>query len=335
MRTRAGEVPGSHKAVLSRAPYEIGKRNEVVLMARTAMASLIVAASLLVTLSTAAATEVYWTPAHELAPPVISGVLGYADLDGDGDEDVSVFALGRQYWNTGCPGPPSWQLQGGMFPSVAGCGRQSGTLGDVDADGDLDLVYACWECCSFRMVWNIGTPQEPVFQNGGAIAGNPDSGANARAWFGDIDAGGDLGLVQTSSASGVAVFENTGTPGVPCWAYLGMIPGINLGDSGSKLALGDLDGDGDLDIVAGTTMNSVRCWENVGTPQAWNYVESPAMLTGVGATFPVWCLALPDVDCDGDPDLLISTWSNVYLYLNERITPVGPTSWGTIKALYR
>jgi len=306
-------------------------------MARTAKAVTIIAALLLVAAGGAPATVVHWTPAHEFTPDLLTRDLAWGDLDSDGDDDVSAFSFGMQHWNTGCPGPPQWQGEAIPYLGLPSCGgMQSTSLGDVDADGDLDLVCACWLCCSFRMVWNVGTPQEHEFLYGGAIAGDPNAYSNARAWLCDIDADGDLDLVAVQPGPDVVLYENTGTPETPYWVYSGVISGVVPGDSGAQLAVGDLDGDGDLDIVGGTHFSPLQCWENVGTPHVWSYMRNDAMLTGV--TDPMngaFGLALPDVDCDGDPDLLIDGWTETYLYLNESITPVGPTSWGTIKALYR
>jgi len=103
------------------------------------------------------------------------------------------------------------------------------------------------------------------------------------------------------------------------------------------VALGDLDGDGDLEIVGGSSFSRLKCWENTGTPEVCSYVRNDAMLTGVDAPMDgVFGVALPDVDCDGDCDLLVIGWAEAwYLYLNEATTPVCSRNWGVIKSLFR
>lgn len=304
-------------------------------MRRTALAVLVSMGTALLCWVTASGSEVSWTPAHELAPPGLTGSIAAGDLDGDGDDDISD--PWDQYWNVGCPEPPAWQVQEDMFSPVPSCAIMSCTLGDCDADGDLDLIYGCDQCCSFRMIWNVGTPPAPAWEYGGAVAGDPSSGYNARACLADLDADGDLDLVATNAAGAIGIYENTGTPEAPYWVWLELIPDIGFGDSGGVMALGDLDGDGDLDIAGGSGSSRVKCWENVGTPQAWSYVRHDAMLTGVDEPANgVSGIALPDVDCDGDCDLLIVGWGGaVYLYFNEQITSVHSTSWGVIKTLFR
>lgn len=282
-----------------------------------------------------AGSEVTWVPAHELAPSELGGRLAAGDLDADGDDDLPSDL--HLYWNVGCPGPPVWQLEEDVLPYLPGCGLNSTTFGDCDADGDLDLIYGCFYCCSLRMFWNVGTPEEPEWSYGGPIAGDPSGGYIAYFCLADIDADGDLDLVGHSSSGATGIIENTGTPEEPYWVWLGLIPDVGPGGSDGVMAIGDLDGDTDLDIICGNPGSRVKCWENTGTLQAWSYERNDAMLTGVDEpTDGVFGIALPDVDCDGDRDLVIvGWWGEMYLYLNEQITPVRANSWASIKALYR
>jgi hypothetical protein len=183
----------------------------------------------------------------------------------------------------------------------------------------------------------VGTPVEPAWQYGGAIAGDPYAYYYATYCLGDLDADGDLDLVGTDALGTAVLCENTGTPEVPYWPSWELLAGVDFPADMNFLALGDPDGDADLDIVYACPSSRVKCYENTGTPEEYSYVRNDAMLTGVDApTDGAWGLALPDVDCDGDCDLVIVGWYDAtYLYLNDRFTPVHPGSWGTIKALFR
>lgn len=283
----------------------------------------------------APATEVHWTPAHELAPP--GGPLGYmtwGDLDDDGDDDICA---SLEYWNDGgCPGPPVWREEPRVLPGVAGCATCASTLGDLDTDGDLDVILGCADG-GLRLFWNVGTPSAAQWQYDPSFF-TPGGCQRSIPRLADLDADGDLDVVAICGEGGGVWFgENTGTPQMPTWPtpWQGLpIPSL---PTISTITVGDIDGDADLDIVGITTWTAMRCWENVGTPQAWQFVENPAMLGGVDQPAEGgWTIALPDIDCDGDPDLLALGWNGAcYLYLNDVISPVTPTSWGIIKGLYR
>jgi hypothetical protein len=139
----------------------------------------------------------------------------------------------------------------------------------------------------------------------------------------------------------VEYFENTGSMTSPGWTHRGKLGGVTFTIGGYRdIGLGDLDGDGDLDLVGVSGACWIQCWENVGTPQSFQFTENPAMLGGVDVhpSYPVWEVDLADFDGDGDPDLLVDTdTSSNCLYLNEGegTTPVESATWGAIKSLYR
>ncbi|MBM3308586.1 MAG: VCBS repeat-containing protein [Candidatus Eisenbacteria bacterium] len=304
-------------------------------MARTAMAMTVAAALMVAGCGAATATTVYWTPAHELAPPGWRlDFMTWGDLDGDGDDDVCAFA---QYWNDGgCPGPPVWRVASCVLPGLWEYIELSSTLGDLDADGDLDVIRGCREP-ALLMFWNIGTPHVPQWQYDPSVFG-PGGDTVMCPCLTDLDGDGDLDIVMVGAGGGVWFCENTGTPTAPQFSYGGCtsIP-LGVQPPFAFITVGDLDGDGDLDIITITTDDTPsRCWENIGTPEEWLFAENPAMLTGVTEPARGFGIALPDIDCDGDPDLLIvDGHGGVYLYMNETVTSASPATWGTIKALYR
>jgi hypothetical protein len=300
---------------------------------RTTPLAVAVVVAVVLGLATASATEVYWTPAPELAPQGSWGSIASCDLDADGDCDVSRVGACKHFWNVGTPQVPAWQLVSGVVPGLAGCSYRTGTYGDLDGDGDFDLVIGCFEPY-LHMFWNVGTPQVPQWQYDPSMFGGA---ANYTVpCLADLDADGDLDLVMVTCCGAAFFWENIGTPQIPIWATTApIIPPVFLTPP-AYFALGDLDNDGDLDIVGFTPDTPLQCWENVGTPQACSFVENPGMLTGVAHTRG-YGLALPDVDSDGDCDLLVvgPDGATISLYLNESVSPVRPISWSTIKAMYR
>ena len=308
-------------------------------MARTAMAMTIVATLGFLVSSVGSATEVYWTPAHDLAPQGILSSITWGDLDADGDDDV---VRGGDFvcWNTGgCPGPPVWQVEVGVVPPLSNCSYRQTTLGDLDADGDLDLVYGCFQP-QLHMFWNTGTPQMPAWHYDPAAFDSIEGASYAAPHLGDLDADGDLDLIISSGSHVAALFENAGTPQTPIWTPGQVLGGVYLNGSNAVVALADLDGDSDLDMVGLTVSTPPQSWENTGGPGQWQFTENPAMLTGVDPPSGQWWgLALPDVDCDGDPDLLAIVYvqggTQQLLWLNESAVAVRAASWTTIKALYR
>jgi hypothetical protein len=85
-------------------------------------------------------------------------------------------------------------------------------------------------------------------------------------------------------------------------------PAPGLADDAEAIAAGDLDGDGDLDVVVGRDGGSAKVLTNQG---AWTFTDSGQTL-GAGGS-----LALGDVDGDGDLDVVVgsndtvtSVWRN-------------------------
>ncbi|MDD3626185.1 MAG: FG-GAP-like repeat-containing protein [bacterium] len=169
-------------------------------------------------------------------------VLG--DIDSDGDLDMvisgrigSVYVT-RIYQNDGT----------GLFTdintgTVDGARRGNSVIGDIDGDGDLDLIITGWFGSGYTCViyTNDG---HGIFTNAGTILGVMVSSLA----LGDIDNDGDLDLILTGNATSVGptarFYKNDGTG-----TFTYVEPGTLQGVMGSSIALGDIDGDNDLDLI--------------------------------------------------------------------------------------
>jgi hypothetical protein len=224
------------------------------------------------------------------------------DVDGDGDLDlltanVSSFAI---YNNT-----VSVRLNdgsgrfSGTTQVIVGTGPQSLALGDVDGDGDLDLLTAN---NSNRASVTPGTVSICLNDGSGtfAAATNLSVGNNPNAVaLGDVDGDGDLDFVTSNYSGGssglVYVRLNDGSGN-----FSGSFS-VSVNYSGYDLKLGDIDGDGDLDVLVAHTIRG-----GLVTVLLNNGQGSFASPQPVPADEYPTSVAADDIDGDGDLDLLIA-----------------------------
>ncbi|GAF97244.1 unnamed protein product, partial [marine sediment metagenome] len=174
-------------------------------------------------------------------------------------------------------------------------------LGDVDSDGDLDLIigYASSQAGVF---WNDGMGQ---FADSGQRL---DRSGSSQISLGDVDGDHDLDAVILRYGGSFALFYNDGSGifGDP----VGFGSGISNNYYGAEM--GDLDRDGDLDIaIASYAARQSEVWLNDGNgrfDRVRPYLRSSRSHD----------LALADFDRDGDLDIFLANdlgantvWSNV------------------------
>ncbi|MFC1495505.1 beta strand repeat-containing protein, partial [Thermodesulfobacteriota bacterium] len=235
--------------------------------------------------------------------------IALGDVDGDGDLDVFAGNNGQTnklYLNNGTADP---------FSGVTGTDIRSDTddtraiaLGDVDSDGDLDVVTGNWYQ-SNNLYLNDGTG---VFSNGTQIS--LETNGTTEIAIGDLNGDGKLDVVEGIYGSRERLYLNDGAGDPFDTVESGTLIGSYNQDITWAIALGDIDGDGDLDLVTGTQQGKTdKLFLNDGTG-VFSDGTNFDMKLKMGAT---QAILLGDVDGDGDLDVVRGVQESTNkLYLN-------------------
>ena len=183
---------------------------------------------------------------------------------------------------------------------------------------------------SFISSSNIGLIENQTWQ--GNLSGSLAVSANG-AVFGDVDGDGDLDMISVGCTESINLCTTTTSDKTRVWTNNGTsftensIWGQNLSNASGYLSFGDIDNDGDLDLISSSTFTFI--YENNGTyfreNQTWqNYVTGENGAAG--------SVALGDIDNDGDLDLIFPDMAGTdigrVIWLNNGTTFLNSTEWG-------
>jgi len=256
-------------------------------------------------------------------PPYLYLSAAATDIDSDGDVDLALLRSDgvETFFNQGSRqvGEPAI-FSSGHFSRPSGDTGTPGSLvlADLNNDGSLDGFVA--GCCGMTFATMSSSIYLPPVSWVWYQEQTTDSSVEDRAVHlaelaalpirdaavGDLDGDGDLDVFTAVQAPKPG--QNTSSADL----VLGNDGSGNLTDSGQRLgendstavSLGDLDGDGDLDALVGTS-NGAVIWLNQGGGQSGTegtYLASTQTI----ADGQISAVLLADLDGDDDLDALIA-----------------------------
>lgn len=237
----------------------------------------------------------------DLTADTRAGAVAVIDLDADGDPDLVVGNAGANsisvFRNTSTSGSLSFDspvtLTTGTLPVAP-------AVGDIDGDGKPDVI-----CAAFTST-NLGVFRNISDSGGLAFAARVDFAAGAQAGdaaVGDIDGDGKLDVVlRNTSDNDISVFRNTSTPGTIDSGTFAAKVDFATHTQPVDVQLGDMDGDGKLDIVVSdVSATQVSIFRNLSAS------GSISLDTRVDISTPTnnKRFSLADVDGDGKLDVAV------------------------------
>lgn len=267
-----------------------------------------------------------------------ANTLAVADLDSDGDGDLfwgDFFEAGLLYIeNEGTCKRPDLDGEPIQFPPnnpLLTSGYNAPALADMDADGDLDVFVGVLggafnpNRTTIDNLYYIEHMESGEFlTRTSRFLPSIDVGSESVPVFLDLDADGDFDLLlgnkleQAGRTTGhMYRFENTGTPQSPAFVLRGTLP--IEGSYHYSPAFGDLNGDGEADMILGNWRADLTLYWGRGGEFELDSAFELALTRGTNGA-----PSLVDIDADGDLDLFVGEASGELNFYRNQGTATRP-----------
>jgi len=258
--------------------------------------------------------------------------ISLVDIDNDGDLDM-FYGGGDSgslvyFENIGTPTDPYFELRFEEYPSLQNTNYYGGVVdvdfADLDNDGDYDAAFSGRIDSGGGIRWNDGNPYDANFVVRYPLG--PLSG-QSNVTLADIDGDGDYDYFSGQGYRQHQLYfaENYGTLEEPYFLHQGdttHYQGLDFGVP-FNFDMGDIDNDGDIDLIVCKHPGPVAYYENTGTPDSAYFTHvTDDFLLGRDTTDWMETPELADIDADGDLDLFLAG-GYAHLYFFENLGAIG------------
>ncbi|MCG8334580.1 MAG: FG-GAP-like repeat-containing protein [Proteobacteria bacterium] len=258
---------------------------------------------------------------HKLIVTGHRASIAVGDLDADGDFDIIVGERRgnlNYYENQGDSKNPNWVLKTEELIFMTGVENSAPALGDIDGDGDLDLLVG-EKAGQIIFVKNIGTAKKAEWELNDKTYFQIDAGSNSVPYLVDLDQDKDLDLLIGNYAGRIIFFKNKGTAEEPVFALESTRFANAKVTRNAAPALFDWNEDKFLDMIVGSEEGNLQLLMSPGKAD----LENPVWQADDNAlfSFDMYALSHPllhDFNADGLKDLLVGNdFGDFVLYINK------------------
>jgi hypothetical protein len=244
-----------------------------------------------------------------------ASAIEFFDADSNGTLDLfwgDYFNPSMYYLqNIGTVLEPNYMLTDSTYPKgneVQTSGFNIPQHADLNGDGTTDLIVgSVFPTEGYDNLWhftNIGTNQVPEYS---LLTKNMipmiDGGSRSSVAVADYDGDGDPDICLATGGGEIRMYENTGSSQTALFSIDPALT-ISLATFYCSAGTGDLDGDGDSDLLIGDFTGGLRFYRNASTPGQFQFDQQPFQLDTISAgnsSSP----AVGDIDHDGRADILV------------------------------